>query len=127
LSRCDAEKEADELQYIFLADILERYEDEVTETREKIYYLELIIGTVSNIKNLSEENMDIIIRNIRTYCSSFIRKRDSCLMILKAAHLYCREDYVDEDSIKECLRKALNFAKTATTKSKNNAIVYVHI
>jgi len=106
LSCCDTEKDADELQYIILSDVLERYEDEITETRDKVYYLEQVIGTLSKIKNLEEENMNILIRIIRTYSSSFLRKKDSCLMILKASHLYCREDYIDEDNIKECLRKA---------------------
>lgn len=127
LSLCDTEKEADELQYILCSDVLERYEDEISETRDKVYYLEQIIGALCHIKNMSEENMDIIIRNIRTYSSSFVRKRDSCLMILKASSLYCRADYVDEEKIKECLRKALMFAKNSCAKSKNNGVVYVHI
>lgn len=127
LSVCDTAKEADELQYILCSDVLERYEDEISETRDKVYFLEQIIGALCNIRNMSEENMDIIIRNIRTYSSSFVRKRDSCLMILKASNLYCRTDYVDEEKIKECLRKALMFAKNACSKSKSNGVVYVHI
>ena len=120
-------KEADELQYNIISDILERFEDEIYETSDKIYYLNIIIGSLCNIKNLSEENFEILTKNTRSHAISFLRKKDSCLMILKASHLYCRGDYVDEEKIKECLIKALGLAKNACIKDKNNATIYVHI
>ena len=126
-SSCDNIKEGDDLQYSICNEILERYEDEINETKDKIYYLQIIIAAVYNIHNMSDENIDNIIRNVRTYASSFLRKKDSCLMLLKASHLYARPGHIDNDNIKACFNKALQFAENSTKKSSDDATVYVNI
>lgn len=80
-SQCDKAKEGDELQFNICSDILERFEDEIYETKDKIYHLSNIIGSLYFVNNMGEENMQIIITNTKTYASSFLRKRDSCLML----------------------------------------------
>ena len=63
--------------------------------QNKIYFLDQIIGAFCLVQNMSEENMDFIIRQTKGYASSFLRKKDSCLMLLKASHLYhSRKDNV---------------------------------
>lgn len=80
-SQCDTAKEGDELQFNICSDILERFEDEIYETKDKIFHLSNIIGSLYFVNNMSDENMQIIITNTKTYASSFLRKRDSCLML----------------------------------------------
>merc|ERR1712194_601805 len=97
-SVCDFSRQGDDLQFGICSDILERYEDEINDTQDKIYYLQSIIAAMYNINNLSDENVDAVVRNIRNYASSFLRKRDSCLMLLKASHLYARPGHIDNDN-----------------------------
>jgi len=79
LSVCDTQKVGDEVQYNICSDILERFEDEIYESKGKIYHLENIINSFYYINNMTNENMDIIVRNTKTFASSMLRKSDSCL------------------------------------------------
>ena len=44
-----------------------------------------------NIKNLSEENIESLYRNVTSFCSSMLKKHDKVMMLCKATHLYYSE------------------------------------
>lgn len=127
ISECDPGKEYEEFQSDLCSEMLELFQDEVSEPKEKVFFLEFIIGTFCQIKNLSDENRDSLIRNTTMFASSLLKKKDKVLMLLKSSCLYFHEGYKDEERVSDILRKALKFAKNATKRDTENAAVYVNI
>lgn len=60
----------------------------------KVFYLEFIIGTFTQINNLSEENRDSLVRNTTMFASSLLKKKDKVLMLLKSSCLYFHDGFV---------------------------------
>lgn len=44
-----------------------------------------------NIKNLTDENIESLYRNVTSFCSSMLKKHDKVMMLCKATHLYYSE------------------------------------
>ena len=90
-----------------------------------------------NIKNLTDENVESLYKNVTSFCSSMLKKHDKVMMLCKATHLYYSEACVglssrpnpqkNEEKINEILRKSLKIAKNACRRKPDSAFVYIHI
>jgi hypothetical protein len=59
-----------------------------------VFYLESIIGTLTELTNLNDEDRESLWTNTTGFASSLLRKKDKVFLLLKASHLYFTPYYV---------------------------------
>lgn len=50
--------------------------------------LELIINSCLTLNCLSDENYDILLSNITSYCSKILKKNEQCQILLSCCYLF---------------------------------------
>jgi len=101
--------------YDFMTQAFLMYEEGISDTKEKLSAIALIISTTEQMTCFSEENAEPFRTNCALAASKLLKKTDQCRSVLKCASLFWSSknnnvEIRDERRTLECLRKATRIA-----------------
>ncbi|EGR30479.1 vacuolar sorting protein, putative [Ichthyophthirius multifiliis] len=120
-------KKLDEFTYEIASQILTIFQDELSDADIKLQALQIIIGTLSNITCLGDENYDTLATNTTQYSSKLLKKQDQVISILNCAHLFFNDQIVKQNILMKCFQKSIKIAATLLKASPKNIGVYLYI
>ena len=128
------ESKQEAIAYEFFSQALEIYEEEISDSREQIASLHLLIGSLSKCQNFDKENMDSLIHKTTVFSSRLLRKEDQCRMAYTCSHLFwgSKESDQDGEAVMKCLKRALKTAKAlqdiaaASQEDSSKAAMYAY-
>lgn len=88
INRIDANKAYDEYTYETASECLLLYESQVSDSGTKQSVLGLIINACMRLNCLTNENYDILLSNITSYCSKILKKNEQCQVLLSCCFLF---------------------------------------
>lgn len=109
---------ADECQqeaiaYDLFSQALMVYEEEISESREQVASLNLLISSVSRCQNFDEENRDSLVHKTTVFSSRLLRKEDQCRAACACSHLFwgSTPETQDGEAVMKCLKRAVKTAR----------------
>nr|CAD2151476.1 unnamed protein product [Meloidogyne enterolobii] len=107
-----------ETTYEFISKAFSVYEEEISESREQVQSLTLLIATITQIKSLVDESHEPLRNQCALYASKLLKRPDQAQMICLVARVFwysrvsdlggeCKKDGV---RTAECLKKATKIA-----------------
>lgn len=88
INRIDESRYFDEYTYETASECLLLYESQISDSTTKQVILELIINSCLTLHCLSNENYDILLSNITSYCSKILKKNEQCQILLSCCYLF---------------------------------------
>ncbi|VFQ82213.1 unnamed protein product [Cuscuta campestris] len=113
---CDLEPVA----YEFFTQAYILYEEEISDSREQVTAIHLMIGTLQRMHVFGIENRDALTHKANGYSAKLLKKPDQCRAVYACSHLFWVDD---QDNIKDgervllCLKRALRIANAAQQMS----------
>ncbi|RAL45815.1 hypothetical protein DM860_009679 [Cuscuta australis] len=113
---CDLEPVA----YEFFTQAYILYEEEISDSREQVTAIHLMIGTLQRMHVFGIENRDALTHKATGYSAKLLKKPDQCRAVYACSHLFWVDD---QDNIKDgervllCLKRALRIANAAQQMS----------
>lgn len=103
----------EKLAYEFLAQAFFLYEEEISDSKTQLALLEIVVGTLGRMTNLSAENYDTLSTKACQYSAKLLKKPDQCRAAYKCSHLFWKPncpDHTVEQRVLECLQRSLKLA-----------------
>uniref|UniRef100_A0A1I8AX68 Vacuolar protein sorting-associated protein 35 n=1 Tax=Meloidogyne hapla TaxID=6305 RepID=A0A1I8AX68_MELHA len=115
--RIDFDKTS-EITYEFISKAFSVYEEEISESREQVQSLTLLIATITQIKSLVDESHEPLRNQCALYASKLLKRPDQAQMICLVARVFWYSKVSDlngeckKDGLRtaECLKKATKIA-----------------
>ncbi|XP_057544698.1 vacuolar protein sorting-associated protein 35A-like [Amaranthus tricolor] len=92
------------------------YEEEISDSREQVTALYLIIGTLQRMHVFGVENRDTLTHKATGYSAKLLKKPDQCRAVYACSHLFWADDQDgarDGERVLLCLKRALKIANAA--------------
>ncbi|KAL9241413.1 hypothetical protein vseg_015529 [Gypsophila vaccaria] len=92
------------------------YEEEISDSREQVNALYLIIGTLQRMHIFGVENRDTLTHKATGYSAKLLKKPDQCRAVYACSHLFWADDqdgFRDGERVLLCLKRALKIANAA--------------
>uniref|UniRef100_A0A915CXI2 Vacuolar protein sorting-associated protein 35 n=1 Tax=Ditylenchus dipsaci TaxID=166011 RepID=A0A915CXI2_9BILA len=119
--------------YEFVSKAFAIYEEDISESREQVQSLTLLLATVQQIHQLPEESHEPLRNQCALYASKLIKRPDQARMVCLVARLFWfskvanTEEYVkDGQRVVECLKKSIKIASQCM-EDLVQITLYVHI
>lgn len=112
------------------------YEEEISDSREQVTALQLIIGTLQRMHVFGVENRDTLTHKATGYSAKLLKKPDQCRAVYSCSHLFWADDQDgarDGERVLLCLKRALKIANAAqqmanaTRGSGGSVILFIEI
>lgn len=112
------------------------YEEEISDSREQVTSLYLIIGTLQRMHVFGVENRDTLTHKATGYSAKLLKKPDQCRAVFACSHLFWADDQDgvrDGERVLLCLKRALKIANAAqqmanaTRGSGGSVILFIEI
>jgi hypothetical protein len=84
----------EELSYDFISTALIVYQDELSDSEEKMAAINLIVATISHLSHFDRDNYDTLSSNAAQYCHKLLKKPDQCQALTLCVHLFTNKGYV---------------------------------
>lgn len=126
INKIDTEKYFDEYTYETASECLLLYEAQISDSTTKQVILELIINSCLVLHCLSDENYDILLSNITSYCSKILKKNEQCQILLSCCYLFTNPQ-ADSNRIHEILKRCAKLANTCVNQSITNMGLFFQI
>ncbi|EGD79380.1 vacuolar protein sorting-associated protein 35 [Salpingoeca rosetta] len=121
------------IAYEFCSQAFSLYEEEVSDSKEQVAAMTLMIGTLQRITCFTEENYTPLITKCALLSSKFVQKPDQCRGVCACANLFWSgkladsdEELRDGDQVLKCLKKAIKVARSCLEPS-TQASLYADI
>ena len=103
----------EENAYKFIEEAITTYEDEISDSREQVASLYLLIASISTCMNFSTDLREPLVHKATVLCSRLLRKDEQCRASCACSHLFWgnTEEEQDGDAVMKCLRRAVKNAK----------------
>jgi len=104
------------IAYEFISQAFILYEDEMTDTKNQLRALHLMVGTLLTCKSFDESDYDALTTKTAHYAARLLTKPDQCRMVAVCSHLFWmgKEEDVnhhhDGKRVLECLQRSLKLA-----------------
>ena len=95
----------EDLAYDFVSTSLIVYQDELSDSDEKLSAIKLIVATISHLQCFDNDNYDTLATNAAQYCNKLLRKSDQCESITLSTHMFTNKKYENAESLKKCFSK----------------------
>ena len=95
------------------------FEEEVTESENKVAALNLIVSTLYTLTCFGSENFDTLCANATSYSNKLLKKNLQAEAITLASHLYFCTSRKQGTQVMAQLRKALKTSEICMTKPEN--------
>lgn len=104
--------EQPETSYELYAEALTLYETHVEDTREQIDVIVAFVNALYSMRNMAEENYEVLAAKVCQYASKMLKKRDQSHLIAVCAALFAKKQlsHDNQKRVQECLRRALKLA-----------------
>ena len=112
--------------YEFLTQAFTLYEEDISDSREQVNCITLIMGTFERMKSLGEENHGALRSKCAVAASRLLKKPDQCRCVATCAHLFWSgkvttdegsfQEFHDGKRVMECLKKAGRIANQCMDK-----------
>ncbi|XP_074301662.1 vacuolar protein sorting-associated protein 35A-like [Silene latifolia] len=107
------------------------YEEEISDSREQVNALYLIIGTLQRMHIFGVENRDTLTHKATGYAAKLLKKPDQCRAVYACSHLFWADDQDgvrDGERVLLCLKRALKIANAAqqmanATRGKGGSVM----
>jgi vacuolar protein sorting-associated protein 35 len=109
----------DEQSYDFISQALLIYQDELSDSDQKMAAIKLIVATISHLKHFSPENYDTLATNTQQYCQKLLKKPDQCEALTLCLHLYTNQGFENTDQFDKIISKVLKIAAVCMQTPKN--------
>lgn len=133
INNIDESKFYDEFTYETSSECLLLYESQISDSVQKQKLLESIINTCLRLHCLSDENYDIVLSNITSYCSKILKKNEQCQILLSCCFLFTNPQVnvplsqADRNRIHEVLKRCAKLANTSVNQSINHLNLFFQI
>ena len=107
------------MAYEFISNALLIFEEEITETEQKVAALNLIVSTLYNITCLGGDNFDTLSTNAIGYFNKLLKKNLQSEAITDSSHLFYCLFKKQGTKVMDQLRKALKTAEACMNKPEN--------
>eukprot|EP01104_Vermistella_antarctica_P015584 TRINITY_DN5152_c0_g1_i1.p1 TRINITY_DN5152_c0_g1~~TRINITY_DN5152_c0_g1_i1.p1 ORF type:complete len:839 (+),score=305.09 TRINITY_DN5152_c0_g1_i1:123-2519(+) len=111
------------IAYEFLTQSFVLYEDEISESKEQVRSIQLIVSCVRSLTCFGDENYDTLVTKSALHSSKLLRKPDQCRAVFNCSHLFWCGDgesaYHDGKRVLECLQKSLKIADSCMDAAVN--------
>ncbi|KAF2360963.1 Vacuolar protein sorting-associated protein 35 [Trinorchestia longiramus] len=106
----------DTVAYEFMSQAFSLYEDEISDSKAQLSALTLIIATVQQTRNFTEENHQPLRTNCALAASKLLKKPDQARAVTTCAHLFWSasingQELREEKRVVECLKKAVRISQ----------------
>lgn len=88
INRSQVYAELEEQAYDFCSNALLIYQDEISDTEAKQAAITLICTTIYNLNCFTGENLDTLLANCMSGCSSLLKKPAQCAAVMTASNLF---------------------------------------
>ncbi|KAI1700562.1 vacuolar protein sorting-associated protein 35 domain-containing protein [Ditylenchus destructor] len=119
--------------YEFVSKAFAIYEEDISESREQVQSLTLLLATIQRICQLPEESHEPLRNQCALYASKLIKRPDQARMVCLVARVFwfskvsnSEEPLKDGQRVVECLRKAIKIASQCM-EDLVQITLYVHI
>ncbi|KAL3108030.1 hypothetical protein niasHT_018192 [Heterodera trifolii] len=107
-----------EITYEFISKAFSLYEEEISESREQVQSLTLLIATITQIEHLNDESHEPLRNQCALYASKLLKRPDQAQMLCLVARAFWHSKIADFGGkqkcdgarVVECLRKATKIA-----------------
>eukprot|EP00449_Zooxanthella_nutricula_P054877 CAMPEP_0198576970 /NCGR_PEP_ID=MMETSP1462-20131121/118297_1 /TAXON_ID=1333877 /ORGANISM="Brandtodinium nutriculum, Strain RCC3387" /LENGTH=802 /DNA_ID=CAMNT_0044308241 /DNA_START=15 /DNA_END=2420 /DNA_ORIENTATION=+ len=97
----------DQICYEFLTQAIMCFEEELSETVKQFAAVHTIVGTLTQITCLNQENYDAVSEKITLHAAKLLKKPMQCRAVAACSHLYWCSSRRDGRRVLECLQKCL--------------------
>lgn len=126
IDRIQNNYDLEDLAYDFISTSLIVYQDELSDSEEKLIAIKLIVATISHLQCFDSDSYDTLATNAAQYCNKLLKKTDQCESIILSTHMFTNKKYENVESLNKCLTKWLKIA-TAAMKDPENLYLLVNI
>lgn len=109
----------EDLAYDFISTALLVYQDELSDSEEKLSAIKLIVATISHLECFDADNYDTLATNAAQYCNKLLRKPDQCESITLSSHMFTNSKYENGDGLRKCFARCLKIASAAMKDAEN--------
>ena len=109
INQIDKERYFDEYTYETASECLLLYESQISDSTTKQVILEMIINSCLRLHCLSDENYDILLSNITSYCSKILKKNEQCQILLSCCYLFTNPQVFCHYNLGRLQQNSLNF------------------
>ncbi|XAR73750.1 hypothetical protein NMG60_11007822 [Bertholletia excelsa] len=129
---CDLEPVA----YEFFTQAYILYEEEISDSREQVTAIYLMIGTLQRMRVFGIENRETLTHKATGYSAKLLKKPDQCRAVYTCSHLFWGDDndsFKDEQRVLVCLKRSLKIANaaqqmaSATRGSSRSAMLFIEL
>mmetsp|Transcript_12426 Transcript_12426/g.30989 ORF Transcript_12426/g.30989 Transcript_12426/m.30989 type:complete len:821 (-) Transcript_12426:82-2544(-) len=116
--------------YEFLTQALITFEEEITDSRQQADGITVMVGSVSQLICLEEENYDNIAKKVSQHGAKLLKKPMQCRAVCTCSHLFWsprEEGRREGQRVRECLQKCLKIADVAVQSSNTNVGLFVEV
>jgi len=112
------------IAYEFLTQAFVIFENEIPDSKAQVNAVDLLIGTIQNLRCFGEENYDTLVTKCAQHSSKLLKKPDQARAIYLCSHLFWsgragEKPYHDGKRVLECLQKSLKIADACMNQSQN--------
>jgi vacuolar protein sorting-associated protein 35 len=105
IDRINNNYDLEDLAYDFISTSLIVYQDELSDSEEKLCAIKLIVATISHLECFDNDNYDTLATNAAQYCNKLLRKPDQCESITLSTHMFTNKKYENPESLRKCFAK----------------------
>ncbi|CAC9485543.1 vacuolar sorting-associated-like protein [Leishmania infantum JPCM5] len=104
--------EQSETSYALYAEALTLYEGHIEESHEQIDVLVACVNALCQMRNMPEENYEVLAAKVCQYASKMLKKHDQSYLVAVCAALFAKKQLSRENQqrVQECLRRSLKLA-----------------
>lgn len=105
IDRIQNNYDLEDLAYDFISTSLIVYQDELSDSEEKLIAIKLIVATISHLQCFDSDSYDTLATNAAQYCNKLLKKTDQCESIILSTHMFTNKKYENVESLNKCLTK----------------------
>ncbi|TPP54732.1 Vacuolar protein sorting-associated protein 35 family protein [Leishmania donovani] len=104
--------EQSETSYALYVEALTLYEGHIEESHEQIDVLVACVNALCQMRNMPEENYEVLAAKVCQYASKMLKKHDQSYLVAVCAALFAKKQLSRENQqrVQECLRRSLKLA-----------------
>lgn len=113
------QQELEDLAYEFMTNAYSIFEEEISETEQKVPALNLITTTLYTLQCFNQDNFETLVSNAVSYSGKLLKKNMQCEATTLASHLFYCAFNKNGTKVMDLLRKSLKTSEVCMTKPEN--------
>ncbi|RHY02261.1 hypothetical protein DYB36_004140, partial [Aphanomyces astaci] len=89
----------DAIAYEFFTQAFVVYEDQLSQSSQQVAALELLLGALSQVRDIRQANYDTLATKLTQYVAKLVKKKEQSGMVATCAHLFWRKAEVTKQYV----------------------------